>query len=55
MSNECQRVIMLHEVTEIRRRLQEENVSISHESLSYAERGMVAVHFLSEQYLGTYG
>ena len=56
MSNECQRVIMLHVLTEIRRILQiEENISISHQILTYAGRGMVAVHFLPKsQYPGRY-
>ena len=34
-------------------KLQEENISVSHQALTYAKRGMVAVHFLSEsQYPG---
>ena len=49
MSNEFRRVIMLHALTEIRRILQmEENISISHQTLIYAGRGVVAVHFLPE-------
>ena len=54
MSNECRRVITLHTLTEIRKILQiEENISISHQTLTYAGRGMVAVRFLPEsQYSG---
>ena len=49
MNNEFQRVIMLHALTEIRRILQmEENISISHQTLTYAGRGVIAVHFLPE-------
>ena len=56
MSNECRRVITLHALTEIHRILQiEENISISRQTLTYAGRGMVAVHFLPEsQYPGRY-
>ena len=56
MSNECQRVITLHVLTGIRRILQiEENISISRQTLTYAGRGMVAVHFIPEsQYPGRY-
>ena len=56
MSNEHRRVIMLHALNEICRILQiEENISISHQTLTYAGRGMVAVHFLPEsQYSGRY-
>ena len=44
MSNECQRVVTLHALTEIRRILQiEENISVSRQTLTYAGRGMVAV------------
>ena len=47
---------MLHALTEIRRILQiEENISISRQTLTCAERGMDAVHFLTEsQYPGKY-
>ena len=49
MSNECRRVITLHVLTEIRRILQiEENISISHRTLTYARRDMVAVHFFPD-------
>ena len=43
-------------ITEIREILQiEENISISHQTLTYAGRGMIAVHFLPElQYPGKY-
>ena len=56
MSNECQRVITLHALTEICRILQiEENISINCQTLTYAGRGVVAVHFLPEsQYPGRY-
>ena len=56
MSNECWGVIMLHALSEIRGILQiEENISISRQTLAYAGRGMVAVHFLPEsQYPGRY-
>ena len=40
MNNECQIVITLHAVTEIRSRLQE-NISISHEAVTYAGKGVV--------------
>ena len=52
----ARRVITLHALTEIRRILQiEESISISHQILTYAGRGMVAVHFLPElQYTGRY-
>ena len=46
MSNECRRVITLHALTEIRRI--EENISISHQTLTYARRDMVTVHFLPD-------
>ena len=46
MSNECRRVITLHALTEINRI--EENISISHQRLTYAGRDMVAVHFLPD-------
>ena len=36
MSKECQRVIMLHAVTEIRKRLQEDNISIGCQPFMYA-------------------
>ena len=54
MSNEYWRVIMLRTLTEICRILQiEENISISHQTLTYAGRGMVTVDFLPEsQYPG---
>ena len=47
---------MLHALTEIRRILQiEENISVSRQTLTYAGRGVVAVHFLPElQYPGRY-
>ena len=47
---------MLHALTEIGRILQiEENISITRQALTYAGRGMVAVHFLPElQYPGRY-
>ena len=49
MSNECQRVITLHALTEIREILRiEESISISRQTLTYVGRGMVAVHFLPE-------
>ena len=49
MSNECWRVIILHALTEIHKVLQiEENISISHQTLRYTGKGMVAVHFLPE-------
>ena len=55
MSNECQRVITLHALTEKCRILQiEENISISRQTLTYTGRGMVAVHFLPELYPGRY-
>ena len=56
MSNECQRVIMLHVLADIRSILQiEENISIRRQTLTYAGRGMVVVHFLPElQYPGRY-
>ena len=56
MSSECQRVIMLHAPAEIRSILQiKENISITHQTLTYAGRGMVSVHFLPElQYPGRY-
>ena len=56
MSNECRRVIMLHVLAEIRSILQiEENISIRCQTLTYAGRRMVAVHFLPElQYPGRY-
>ena len=52
MANGCQRVIVLHAITE-------ENISVSHQTLAYVGRGMVtkmiAVHFLPEsQYPGKY-
>ena len=42
--------------TEIRRILQiEENISINRQTLTYAGRGIITVHFLPEsQYLGGY-
>ena len=44
---------MLHAITEIRQRLQG-NISISFETLIYAGRGVVVVHFLPEsQYLAS--
>ena len=56
MSNVCQRVITLHALAEICSILQiEENISIRRQILTYAGRGMVAVHFLQElQYPGRY-
>ena len=56
MSNECQRIIMLHVPAEIRSILQiKENISIRRQTLTYAGRGMVTVHFLPElQYPGRY-
>ena len=56
MSNKCQRIITLHALAEIRSILQiKENISIRHQTLTYAGRGMVAVHFLPElQYPGRY-
>ena len=57
MSNECQRIITLHAPAEIRTILQiKENISIGIKHvLTYAGRGMVAVHFLPElQYPGRY-
>ena len=56
MSNECQRIIALHAPAEIRRILQiKENISIRRQTLTYAGRGMVGVHFLPElQYPGRY-
>ena len=46
MSNECRRVITLHALTEICRI--EENISISRQTLTYAGRDMVAVHFFPD-------
>ena len=45
---------MLHALTDIHKILQiEENISISHQTLTYAGRGVVTVHFLPEsQYPG---
>ena len=56
MSNECQRLITLHALTDIHEILQiEESISISRQTLTYAGRDMVAVHFLPEsQYPGRY-
>ena len=56
ISNECQRIIMLHAPAEICSILQiKENISIRRQTLTYAGRGMVAVHFFPElQYLGRY-
>ena len=56
MSNECRRVIMLHALTEIRRILRiEETISIGRQTLTYAGRGMVTIHFFPEsQYPGKY-
>ena len=56
MSNECRRVIMLHALTEIRRILLiEETISIGRQTLTYAGRGMVTIHFFPEsQYPGKY-
>ena len=56
MSNKCQRIIMLHAPAEIRSILQiKENISIRHQTLTYAGRGMVAVPLLPElQYPGRY-
>ena len=56
MSNKCQRIIMLHVPAEIRTILQiKENISIRRQTLTYAGRGMVTVHFLPElQYPGRY-
>ena len=56
MSNECQRIITLHAPAEIHSILQiKENLSNRRQTLTYAERGMVAIHFLPElQYPGRY-
>ena len=56
MSNECQRIITLHVPVEIHSILQiKENISIRRQLLTYAGKGMVAVHFLPElQYPGRY-
>ena len=56
MSNECQRIITLHAPAEIHSILQiKENISIRRQTLTYAGRGMVAVHLLPElQYPGRY-
>ena len=55
MSKECWIVIILHAVTEIHKRLQEDNISIGCQPLMYAGGGMVTVHFLPElQYPGRY-
>ena len=56
MSNECQRIITLHVSAEICSILQiKENISIRCQTLTYAGRGIVAVHFLPElQYPGRY-
>ena len=56
MSNKCQRIITLHGLAEIRSILQiKENISIRRQTLTYAGRDMVAVHFLPElQYPGRY-
>ena len=44
MANKCRRVITLHKICRI---LQiEENIFISHQTLTYAGRSMVTVHFL---------
>ena len=49
MSNKCRRVITLHALAEIRSILQiKENNLIRRQTLIYAGRGMVAVHFLPE-------
>ena len=49
MSNECQRIIILHALAEIRSILQiKENISIRRQTLTYTGKGMVAVHFLPE-------
>ena len=49
MSNECQRIITLHAPAEIRSILEiKENIYIRHQTLTYAGRGMVTVHFLPE-------
>ena len=53
MSNECQIIITLHAPVEICSILQiKENISIRRQTLTYAGRGMVTVHFLPE--LGRY-
>ena len=56
MSNECQRIITLHAPAEIHSILQiKGNISIRRQTLTYAGRGMVTVHFLPElQYPGRY-
>ena len=57
MSNECQGIITLHVPAEIRSiKLQiKENIFIRHQTLTYAGRGMVTVHFFPElQYPGRY-
>ena len=56
MSNECRRVITLHVLAEIRSILQiEKDFSSRRQTLTYAGRDMVAVHFLPElQYPGRY-
>ena len=47
MSNECQRIITLHAPAEICSILQiKENIFIRRQTLTYAGRGMAAVHFL---------
>ena len=49
MSNECQRVIMLHALTEICRIfLIEENIFISSQTLTYTGKGKIIVYFLPE-------
>ena len=56
MSNECQRIITLDALAEIHSILQiKENISIRRQTLTYAGRGMVAVHFPPElRYPGRY-
>ena len=56
MSNKRRRVITLHALVEICSILQiKENISIRRQTLTYAGRGTVAVHFLPElQYPGRY-
>ena len=53
LTNECRRVThwtrkAVHSVTDIRRRLQEENISISHQALTYARGEVVAATLFTE-------
>ena len=56
MSNKCRRVITLRALAEIRSILQiQKHFYYRRQTLTYAGRGMVAVHFLPElQYPGRY-